>query len=430
MTQGETGLRVHAPMTKQQKHLMNLLIWACWAVYAASMMSKKVYAIELTEVANVFGKTKLQAGFPLTCYYITYCIAQILFAIFIKKINVKNFFLVTVSASSVLLMAVALTQSLSQLTLVMALIGITHCGIWAGAMYLISRYVPEERHGYAISVMSTGFPAGNLLAYALSSAAVALGNWQYAFWVAGGILLMAVIFLFVVLGRADKGLDKIERTVTESKVSESGKLKKRSGYSPRFLISFSVIILAALVYQMLDMPIGTYLPNLFETQHGMPKSYSILISMFLPVAVIGGPFLGTAVCSHRHVPFMRASNLFLVCAIVCPVILLFVYDSSIILTLIFTVLYATLIRAFNTCSGTIASLQIDSEMNAGSITAFSNAGATVACAIVPMLFGYLFDNYKSSAWTIVYRIFIGVMLFMILVNMLAMLLIRKVEKKK
>lgn len=426
----ETALDSRTPMTKQQKRLMHLLIWACWAVYAASMMSKKVYAVELVEVTKAWGTSNTQAGFPLTCYYITYCIAQILFAIFIKKINVKNFFLVTVSASSVLLMIVALTQSLTQLTLIMALIGITHCGIWAGAMYLISRYVPEEKHGYAVSVMSTGFPVGNFLAYALSSAAVAFGNWQYAFWVAGGVLLAAVVFLFIVLGKVDKGLPQIVRTAVESTVSESGKLKKHGGYSPRFIVSFSVIILAALVYQLMDMPIGTYLPKLFVSEYGMPESYSILISMFLPIAVIGGPFLGTAVCTHRHVPFMKASNLFLIAALVCPVILLFIYKTNIVLTLIFTVLYATLIRGFNTCSGTLATLQIDSEMNAGSITAFSNAGATVACAIVPMLFGYLFDNYASSAWTIFYLIFIGVMLFMILVNAVASIAIKKLEKKK
>lgn len=429
MTQSETLPHSLSPMTKQQKRLMNLLIWACWTVYAASMMSKKVYAVELVEVTKAWGTSNTQAGFPLTCYYITYCIAQILFAIFIKKINVKNFFLVTVSASSVLLMMVALTQSLTQLTIVMSLIGITHCGIWAGAFYLISRYVPEEKHGYAVSIMSTGFPAGNFFAYALSSATVAVGNWQYAFWVAGCLLLAAVIFLFIILGKVDKGLPQIVRTVTESKVSESGKLKKRSGYSPKFIVSFSVIILAALVYQLMDMPIGTYLPKLFVSEYGMPESYSILISMFLPIAVIGGPFLGTAVCSHRHVPFMRASNLFLLAATVCPVILLFVYKTNIVLTLIFTVLYTTLIRAFNTCSGTLATLQIDSEMNAGSITAFSNAGATVACAIVPMLFGYLFDNYASSAWTIFYLIFIGVMLFMMLVNAVSPILIKKMEKE-
>ncbi len=430
MAQSEAATDSRTPMTKQQTRRMHMLIWACWAVYAASMMSKKVYAVELVEVTKAWGTSNTQAGVPLTCYYITYCIAQILFAVFIKKLNMKKFVLATVSASSVLLMGVALTQSLTQLSVIMSLIGITHCGIWAGALYLISLYVPEEKHGYAISVMSTGFSAGNFLAYILSAAAVGLGNWQYAFWVSGGVLLAAVIFLFTAIGKADKVLEKIVRTAPESKLSDSGKRKRRHGYSPKFIVSFSVIILSALVYQLMDMPIGTYLPKLFVSEYGMPESYSILISMFLPIAVMGGPFLGTAVCSHRHVPFMKAANLFLAAALVCPVILLFVYRVNLVLTLVLTVLYATLIRGFSTCSGTVASLQIDDEMNAGSITAFSNAGATVACAIVPMLFGYLFDNYAASAWTIFYWIFIGVMLLMILVNTAAAIAIRKAEKKK
>lgn len=429
MANSETALDSRAPSEQRKKRLTNLLIWACWAVYAASMMSKKVYAVELVEVTKAWGTSNTQAGFPLTCYYITYCIAQILFAIFIKKINVKRFFLVTVSASSVLLMSVALTQSLTQLTLVMSLIGITHCGIWAGAMYLITLFVPEERHGYAVGVMSTGFPLGNFLSYLISAASVGLGNWQYAFWAAGGILLATVLLLAVVIGKADRNLEKIVRTAAESTVATNGK-RKRKGYSPKFIISFTVIILAALAYQMLDMPIGTYLPKLFVSEYGMPESYSILISLFLPIAVLGGPFLGTAVCSHRHVPFMKASNLFLIAALVCPVVLLFVYKSNVVLTLVLTVLYATLIRGFNTCSGTFATWQIDSEMNAGSITAFTNAGATVACAIVPMLFGYLFDHHASSAWPIFYCIFIGVMLFMIVLNAAASAAIRKIEKKK
>lgn len=430
MARRETVQREAPSVTeKKKRRLVNLLVWACWAVYAASMMSKKIYAVELVEVTKAWNTSNTQAGFPLTCYYITYCIAQILFAIYIKKINVKKFFLVTVSASSVFLMLVALTQSLTQLTIVMALIGITHCGIWAGAMYLITMFVPEERHGYAVGVMSTGFPLGNFLAYLISAGAVGLGNWQYAFWAAGGILLATVLLLFVVIGKADKNLDKIDRGTKESTVASNGK-RKKEGYSPNFIVSFTVIILAALAYQMMDMPIGTYLPKLFVSEFGMPESYSILISLFLPIAVLGGPFLGTAVCSHRHVPFMKASNLFLAAALVCPVILLFVYKVNIVLTLFLTVLYATLIRGFNTCAGTFATWQIDSEMNAGSITAFANAGATVACAIVPMLFGYLFDHRASSAWTIFYLIFIGVIVFMILLNAFAPSLIRILEKKK
>ena len=430
MAKNEEVLGTYSTMTKRQKRLMMLLIWACWAVYAASMMAKKVYAVELVEVNKAWGATNTQAGIPLTFYYITYTVAQIWFALSIRKINVKNFFLVTVSASSLLLMLVALTQSIAQLSVVMALIGITHCGIWAGAIYLISLYVPEEKHGFAVGIMSTGFSAGNFLAYALSAAAVGLGNWQYAFWAAGLILLGSVIFLFIVLGKAGRGLALAVRRTAEVPSPEQHAPKGKAAYSPRFIVSFSVIIIAALVYQMLDMPVGTYLPKLFVTEHGMPESYSILLSMFLPVAVLGGPFLGTALSSRKHMPFMKASNVFLIASLICPVVLLFIYKTNLILTLVVTILYATLIRGFNTCSGTLASLQIDSEMNAGSITAFSNAGATVACAIVPMLFGYLFDHCTESAWVIFYLIMIGLLAFMILVNAVAPLIIRKLEKRK
>ena len=129
MAQSEAAIDSRAPMTKQQTRRMHMLIWACWAVYGASMMSKKVYAVELVEVTKAWGTSNTQAGVPLTCYYITYCIAQILFAVFIKKLNMKKFVLATVSVSSVLLMGVALTQSLTQLSVIMSLIGITHCGI-------------------------------------------------------------------------------------------------------------------------------------------------------------------------------------------------------------------------------------------------------------------------------------------------------------
>jgi len=426
----EEVLGTYSTMTKRQKRLMMLLIWACWAVYAASMMAKKVYAVELVEVTKAWGATNTQAGIPLTFYYITYTVAQIWFALSIRKINVKNFFLVTVSASSLLLMLVALTQSIAQLSVVMALIGITHCGIWAGAIYLISLYVPEEKHGFAVGIMSTGFSAGNFLAYALSAGAVGLGNWQYAFWAAGLILLGSVVFLFVVIGKAGRGLALVVRRTAEAPSSEQHAPKGKAAFSPRFIVSFSVVILAALVYQMLDMPVGTYLPKLFVTEHGMPESYSVLLSMFLPVAVLGGPFLGTALSSRKHMPFMKASNVFLIASLICPVILLFIYKTSWIWALVITVLYATLIRGFNTCSGTLAALQIDSEMNAGSITAFSNAAASVACAIVPMLFGFLFDYCAESAWVIFYLIMIGLLAFMILVNAVAPLIIRKLEKRK
>ncbi len=404
---------------KTKRHWSTILIFSCWAVYTASIISKNVYAVELVEILKVLGITKAEGGVPTTCYYVFYGIAQIVFAMVVQKINLKVVYSVCAAGSAVCMTLVAFCSDLSQIVVLFGLNGILQCCIWAGSIYLITLYVPAERHSYAISVMSTGFSVGNLMAYLIAYLSVQMGNWQYAFLISGVLLFGAAGFLFIVVGRADKVLEK-RAAASGNALPAKEKKPKHHKYSRQFIVSLCTSVIGAFACMFLYYAAANNLPLLLFDVYNVPSKYSILLSTLTPLVTTVGPLVFTAACSHRHISFIKMSNLFMIASMIFPVTLLFTYRVNVVLVIAMTAIFALIIKGVSTGYGSIASLQMEKEMNAGSISAITNVGATVGAALAPVLFGYLLD---TAGWTASYVVLISMGAGLILVNVLALALI-------
>ncbi len=420
MAQSEAVCTAAAVSEKTKRYWSLMLIFACYAVYTASIITKNIYAVELVEILKVLGITKAEGGVPTTCYYVFYGIAQIVFAMVVQKINLKVVYSVCAAGSAVCMTLVAFCSDLSQIVVLFGLNGILQCCIWAGSIYLITLYVPAERHSYAISVMSTGFSVGGLLAYLIAYVSVQIGDWQDAFLISGVLLLSATVWMFIVVGRADKVLEK--RPAANANALPQKERKDEKKYSLKFIVSLVTSIVGALICTFLYYASANNLPILLAEVHGVPSTYSILFATLTPLFATAGPLIFNTACAHRHVSFIKLSNLFLIGSMIFPVTLLFTYKVNIVFVIAMTAVFALIIKGVSTGYSVVSSFQLEEEMNAGSISAITNVGATAGAALAPVLFGYLLD---TAGWTASYIVLISMGAGLILVNVLALLLIGK-----
>ncbi len=427
-TAAADAAQIGADTEKQRAKLGRWLIAACWLVYVGSFLTKMLYSVELVEIIAELGISKAQGGVPLTCYYVTYGVAQVLFALLIQRVNVRKFFVWSIGASAVVFVLGSVFFSLPALMVIYALIGILQCCSWGGLLHLITLYIHPDKQAFAVGFLCTGYSVSNLLAYFMSYAALAIGSWKYAFWFGGAFLLLSVVFFNVIVRRAEKTIPpNVHPAPAAEETPSEGKKKHR--YSSGCILYLTLCIIGCLLVTALYNAGANYLPMLLVEVHGMPSQYSFLISTLMPVFVTVGPFLVTAACKRKGTFISRAALFLLGAAVLLPIFIL-CHDKNIFLTVLVSALYAMVIRGVAAGYISIAPLHMDDEMGAGAFSSIANVGGSVAAAATPVVFGFMLDHW---GWVPSYWALLAVTVFMAVLHIATMFLLQhprhRIKKK-
>ena len=114
----------------------------CFIFYLLSFAIKLVYTCQLPAIIDDFKTTKAQASLGLTIYYFVYAFAQIVLGIFILKINMRNFLLITSLMSAISFSMIGLTDNLTVVWVILGLNGILQAGCVGGISFIFAKYLP------------------------------------------------------------------------------------------------------------------------------------------------------------------------------------------------------------------------------------------------------------------------------------------------
>ena len=141
-----------------------------WMLDAMDFM---LYAIAVSELTVYFGFSDATAGILGTVALATSAVGGITFGFVADRVGRTRALMFTILIFSLASLGTATSQSLLQLLLWRALLGIGMGGEWATGAVLISETWPPAHRNKAISIMQTGWALGYLLAAVLG--AVILG---------------------------------------------------------------------------------------------------------------------------------------------------------------------------------------------------------------------------------------------------------------
>ncbi len=142
-----------------------------WMLDAMDFM---LYAIAVSELAAYFGFSDATAGILGTVALATSALGGITFGFVADRVGRTRALMFTILIFSLASLGTATSQSLLQLLLWRALLGIGMGGEWATGAVLISETWPPAHRNKAISIMQTGWALGYLLAAVLG--AIILGS--------------------------------------------------------------------------------------------------------------------------------------------------------------------------------------------------------------------------------------------------------------
>ncbi len=381
----------------------NMFLAACWFTYFISIAVKITYSAEMVVIIEFFSSTKAQVSLGLTIYYIIYAAAQAVLAAIVKKLNLRLYLTVTLSLSALLFALVVFVQVLWQLWLIMAVNGILQAGIWVGCLYLFGKYMPDEFSGNITKTMGMGMAFGTAAGYGASALFSAILSWQYTF-LFFAVLTIAGLIWFLFAEKSirklyiEKGVATERETVPAGDEPDSPAAENLTvkGKTKNNFLFFTYLIFVMFLISAVYFALSNWLPSLFFDIYGVDSSYSMLISVLIPICMMFGPFLTSYSCA-RHENYFAVTMFYLLAVMICPIILIFFYDANIILALGLSLIFLVVANGLRSVFSTFLPLKLKHKINSGTSAAMINVSASAAASLMPFISGLILDNFGWQA---------------------------------
>lgn len=398
---------------KNKKYYIHLLLSA-YLLYVVSIALKLCYSAQMVEIGPYFGVEKSELSLGLTIYYLVYALAQVILSPFVKKINIKKFIGITVVLSGASFSLMTLITDIWQAWIILALNGVFQVAIWGGCMSVFGKYFPDYMMQTVSNVMSTGMAMGTFLAYGFSALFVAILSWQYTFLFFGILTFATVAYFYLSEKKIEKNVGEI---VLKVNFNYEKKDNQKSGNKMFVLLLMIFTCVFSFFVTIIYYALTNWVPSLLKEVHGVPSSYSILITLLLPVGIFFGPFLGNYLCQKNKNYFFVVTPL-LIGAIFVMITLVFLYEVHLILAIVLPLTILFLIRAVMNVLLAYIPLKIRGAIETGKSSLILNAVACVSAAIVPFITAVIMDNLGWQAFFIFISIIGGISLILSLLGAL------------
>ena len=399
------------------------LLISCYVFYFFTIAIKLTYSVQIEEIIDHFKRDRSDVALGLTIYYFVYAAAQVVLSLFIQKINIKRFLVISTLLSGVSFGIVGFTSSLWQVALILGANGIFQCAVWGGITFVISRYFPVETLSYAMKFMATGLALANAATYGVSAFFVQVFDWRYTF-VFFAILLVIFTFNMVYqIKRTENALKKGEAELF-FKHEEEGKGEFVVPHDVKFNkpLLLGYLFVLSFVVTTLTYGVGNWVPGLLKNVHNFPSSLSILISLITPVVTVPATIL-MYILFDKYNKIMRISAYVAALTASLLVLMIFIYDSNLIVATVMSTLLRFIIAAFATSSSTYVTTKFEYHINAGSAALLVNAVAALGAGIAPFFTGIIIES--RFGWQGYYVALAGIAAAALLINIIGCIVISK-----
>lgn len=363
------------------------------------------YSASMIAIKDEYGVSYTVVSLPITLYYVFYAIIQIAIVFFITKINLKHYMAITFTVSGLSFISVFFYSPVWYIGSVLAVNGITLGAVWCGSIFIFAKYLSRNIMNKAILFMGAGFSVGSAMSFAVSSFAISFGNWRISFIIFGIAFLFATSYMLYSVIRAEKAGIKPEEENISLK-TQTYKTEKSSA-KPLLVMAIVATFFASILYYGFT----NWMPTILKNNFGVTDAKATLITTLFPIVVYLGPVLATVLVDKVRNDF-TVSVITAVAVSVIGIILCYVFNLNIVLTVAVILTLGILLRLANNLFDCLVPLHIKDYINAGKTSAVTNASACVSAAISPFLIAYILDE-SGSDWKLLFFVLFGISVLML-----------------
>lgn len=402
-------------MTENEKPFKKyflLLVLSSYLLYMLSTAVKMVYSAEIVEIAPYYGVDKSSVSLGLTIYYAAYAITQLFISVLMKKFDMRKFIVGSSIFSALSFGGIFFMSDLWQIWIILGFNGMLQAGIWGGTMYFFGRYLPDEMLSRSSAIMSTAYAVGNAMSFGSSALFVKILDWKYTFLFIAILFLLSAFLFGAVVKKLEKTVPPKERVAAKTEtIAEKTISKKKLTLCVIYYCTLGFVVSCAY------FAVSNWFPNLLKEVYNLPSSYSILLSLLIPVGMLFGPFLANGVADKTHKPALEGA-IFMGVTSVIFFVCTFVYAVNIVLISALTLISMLLVRGYCNLIYSYVPLKARGAMESGRFSLLINSFASVSSAIMPYLSGLVLDH---SGWEVYYYLCTGLCLLSLAILVFGMI---------
>ena len=384
---------------KKLKQQSNLIIFLCWAAYTAAYIGRLNFNAYIEPIRSQLGATKTELGLVSSFFFFSYGAGQLIHGILSKKYNTRYSVAAALIGSAAVNVGMIFCRDASAMKYVWFLNGVFQSILWSSVIKTLSSRLPDEMLSKAIVMMSTPPAIGTFLTYGTGAAMSAFGvNYIYIFMIPAIILAVVGVIWFIAVGSI-----KIEyRADKTSPLSENG--KKKNAFTPVFVFGIIALTVAAVANGFIKDGVTTWTPSILKEIYGMKESFSILVTVLLPLIAIFGAGFSAFLHKKQKNTFALNGMLYLAETVVLLIVLInakavsgrsSVLNSPVILLVLFGI-SAMLMSAVNNIITSIIPMYMRDSFNSGLLAGVLDTLCYVGSTLSTALLGYIADR---NSWT-------------------------------
>lgn len=381
-------------LVKNQNKKENKIIFICWLAYTAAYVGRLNFNASIVAIISDLGVTKADAGLVSSFFFFAYGAGQLINGILSKKYNAKIMIFLSLIFSAFFNILMPISNDISLMKFIWMGNGIVQSVLWSTLIKTLSDYVSDKKLPKAILAMSTTVAIGTLVAYGISSISVKFGNWQAVFFTACAVLIISAITWLVLFGKAP---EKIEQPKAEK--GEKIKMAKP------VLLALFLAAFAGIANGFIKDGINTWVPSVLYEEFGVSQSFSILLTLLLPMVSTMGAAIAKKV--HEKIPSHAGMNLifYIFSALLCGGILLSLKFHSIVAIMVCFICVACGMSMINNVITSMFALDYRRMLNAGFAAGLLNTFCYIGSTTTSYTLGAV---AQSNGWNAVFVIMLAV----------------------
>ncbi len=380
-------------MTEVKKN--RLLLLMCFLVYSISYIGKYSYSTNIQNVITEFSVSKQYAGYVTSAFFFCYGIGQLLNGILCERMNSKWTITLSLMLSAGITIAMFFLKNIFVMAVLWGANGLILSTLWSHCIKLLATIQDKKYVVKSVTVMSITLPVGVVFSYGCSALFTYFNHWKLTYVLSTVLLFgIALAFFFAVssMGECTKqGQVREEETSTP--------LEGRGGKSifQLFGLLFIPLLFIAIVTGLLRDGASTWLPVLLSDTFNMPDSFSILLTLGLPL-------MGVLTATASTFCMQKTKNVFGSCLLAGVVslavmtVLIFTFEVSFVLVVALFMLLSLAGYILGNTLTSVLPLYYKGELKSGQTAGLINACVYLGSTLSSLCLGGVVDDYGWTAF--------------------------------
>lgn len=392
----------------------NKIIFICWLAYTAAYVGRLNFNASIVAIISDLGVTKADAGLVSSFFFFAYGAGQLINGILSKKYNAKIMIFLSLIISAVMNVLMPICGDISLMKFIWMGNGIVQSVLWSTLIKTLSDFVSDKKLPKAILAMSTTVAIGTLVAYGISSISVRFGTWKIVFYVASIVLVISAIIWFTLFGNNPK------KAIEEEQKSEKVKMGRV------VLLALFITAFAGIANGFIKDGINTWVPSVLYEEFGISQSFSILLTLLLPMVSTLGAAIAKKV--HKKIPSHAAMNFifYIFSTLLCGGILLSLKLHSIVAIMVCFVCVACGMSMINNVITSMFALDYRRLLNAGFAAGLLNTFCYIGSTVTSYTLGAV---SQARGWNAVFIIMLAVCVVAAVICLAGIISERKMKEK-